>query len=113
MLTLIDTTTIQTMIQCQVSDALGNLKANKNDGSNKEGNQLARTYQEFLNSEMGSFYGDREVDGLNYQTKEIEIKWASEHKFKFATCMFMVRVLLWWTIDVKALGVDRAYETSW
>ena len=90
MLTLIDPTTIQTMIHRQVSDELGNLRANMDDGSNKEGNQLERNYQEFLNSKSRSFYGDRGVDdSMIYWVKEIESKCASENRIKFATCMFM------------------------
>ena len=37
MVTSIDPVTIQTMSQRQVSDALGNFRASKDEGSNKEG----------------------------------------------------------------------------
>ena len=50
MLTLIDPATIQTMIQRQVSKELGDLRANKHEGRNKEGSQLRRAYQDFLKS---------------------------------------------------------------
>ena len=94
------------MIQRQVSDELGNLRANMDDGSNKEGNQLERNYQEFLNSKSRSFYGDMGVDSVIYWVKEIESKCASEHRVNFTTFIFMGRSLLRWSIQVKALGVD-------
>ena len=64
MLTLIESTTIHTMIQCQVFDALGNLKDNLEEWSDKEGSQMSKTNQDFLKSKPRLFYGDRGVDSL-------------------------------------------------
>lgn len=69
MLTLIDPNTIQAMIQCQVSDELGNLEAKNDEGSNKEGRQLTRTYQDFLNNKPRSYYGDIGVDSMIHWRK--------------------------------------------
>ena len=48
-----------------------------------------------------------------YWVREIESKCASEHRVKFAPCMFMGRAIIWWSIQFKALGVDEAYATPW
>ena len=111
MLTLIDSTTIHSMTQHQVSDALGNIRAGKDEGGNKEGSRLTKTYQDFISSKPRSFYGDRGVDSVIHWIKEIERKCAGEHRAKFATCTFMGRALLWWSIQVKGLGIDEANAT--
>ena len=48
MLTLIDPTTIKTMIQRQVSNTLENLKDSKDEGSNKEGVRMTKPIRIFL-----------------------------------------------------------------
>lgn len=94
MLTLIDPTTIQAMIQRQVSDELRNLRVSKDEGSNKEGSQITRTYQDFINSKPTCIYGDRRVDSLIHRIKEIESKCADEHRVKFTIYTFMGRALI-------------------
>lgn len=74
---------------------------------------MTRIYQVFINSMLRSFYGDRGVDTSMNWIKEIESKCVGEHRFKFATCMFTGITLLWWSIQVKALGVDKPCTSPW
>lgn len=65
---------LTTMIQHQVSSAMENLKARKEEGSNKEANQIEKIYKELIESKPGPFYGDEGVNGLIHWIKDKEIK---------------------------------------
>lgn len=84
-------TTIQSMIQHQIFDALRNLKVYHGEESSKESNQA---YQDFLHSKPGSFYGDEVVNGRIHKIKGIEIKCNKEVRVKFSTCTLIGNALI-------------------
>lgn len=73
---------------------LGNLIESKEEGSNKEDNQMTKTYHDFIYSKPIPLYGYKGVDSLIHWIKEMERKCTKEHRVKFTTCKFMGRALI-------------------
>lgn len=71
---------------------------------------MTKTYKDFINGKPRPFYGDKRVDSLIYRMQEMESKCTNEHIVKFTTCTFIGRALIWWSTQVKALGVDKGAD---
>lgn len=65
-----------------------------------------------------TFYGDGGINGLASWIREMELAleihiFPKNCRVKFTTCMFMGATFIWWNTQVKTLGIESAYATSW